>query len=167
MTASMSRRALLRGGAPLAIDRQPPWTDSTFVDTCIRCGDCIDACPESILIKGDGGFPQVTFANDGCTLCGDCATACPEPVFDFKREAFEWRARIESTCLALNNIQCQSCQDSCETDAIRFRPTLGRVPQPEVITDDCTGCGACTSVCPQDAIALEKPDDGTQQQEAQ
>lgn len=158
MGIAESRRALLRGrGAPLANRRRPPWTDDDFTDLCTRCGDCIKACPEQVLAPGDGGFPQVVFRGEGCTFCGDCAEACPEPVFDLARSAFEWYARIQEHCLALDGIHCQSCEDACEPMAIRFRPRLGKPPVPEISEDLCTGCFACAAVCPRDAIAFVTP----------
>lgn len=158
MAVSASRRALLRGyRQPLAIEFQPPWTGDDFTDVCTRCGDCVAACPEQVLAPGDGGFPQVVFRGEGCTFCGECVDSCGEPVFDLGREPFQWRAEISNRCLALNDIHCQSCQDACEPGAIRFRPRLGKPPEPVVSSDICTGCFACAAVCPQDAISLPLP----------
>lgn len=157
MTVSTARRSFLRGGSPVATDRQPPWTGPDFTDQCLRCGDCINACPEQVLVKGDGGFPQMNFEREGCSLCQTCVEVCPAPVFDLQRPAFSWRAHINTSCLALNNIHCQSCQEHCDTRAIHFSYQLGRVPGPNVDNEQCTGCGACLSACPQDAIQLRAP----------
>jgi ferredoxin len=40
-----------------------------FEDRCTRCGACVDACPESILRRGSGGFPTVDFTASACTFC--------------------------------------------------------------------------------------------------
>lgn len=40
---------------------------------CIRCGDCVRACPEGIITVSQNGFPRVA---DGCTVCGDCVEVC-------------------------------------------------------------------------------------------
>lgn len=158
MAVSLARRAFLRGGRPSASDHRPPWTGSDFIDTCVRCDSCINACPEGILRKGDGGFPRIDFEHDACTFCQECVQACDEPVFDLAREAFQWRAGIRDSCLAKAGIHCQSCQDACEPKAISFRYSVGHVPLPEVDIDSCTGCGACVAVCPQDAIELAVPE---------
>ncbi|MCL7944245.1 ferredoxin-type protein NapF [Marinobacter sp. ATCH36] len=158
MAVSLARRAFLRSGKPLASEHRPPWTGEDFVDACVRCGDCINACPEGILQKGDGGFPQIHFNHDGCTFCQECVHACDEPVFDLARDAFQWRAGIRDNCLAKAGIHCQSCQDACDTEAISFRYSVGQVPRPEVDAGSCTGCGACVAVCPQDAIDLVVPE---------
>lgn len=157
MSVSIARRSLFKRGAPLAVEYRPPWTDESFTDLCTRCGDCVRACPDNVLVIGDGGFPQVDFSHEGCTLCGDCARVCQASVFNTRRPAFLWRAALQTACLASNNIDCQSCRDACEIAAIRFRPALGRVPQPTINQDSCTGCGACVAVCPHDAIHLETP----------
>ena len=155
MSAILSRRALLRGGSSARPVRRPPWTGDNLTDICTRCSDCINACPDNLLYKGDGGFPEISFREEGCNFCGKCAEVCSEAVFDIGRLAFEWHIAITGNCLALSDIDCQSCQDACEPRAIRFRPTLGRAPQPELLLDACNGCGACLAVCPADAIKLE------------
>lgn len=157
MSVSQNRRSFLRGGRPSASEWRPPWTTASITDVCTRCERCVEACPENVLFRGDGGFPQIRFTGEGCTLCGECAGACPEPVFELTRQAFPWRAVIQDHCLAKANIHCSTCRDACETSAIRFPPKLGHVAVPEVTLEDCTGCGACVAVCPEDAIGLEAP----------
>lgn len=155
MAVSLARRQLLRGALDQPARRRPPWSLDAFTDLCSRCGDCVAACPPQILVKGDGGFPEIRFDSEGCDFCGACARACPEPVFDLTRPAFPWRAQLTEACLALANVHCQSCQEACEVAAIRFRPALGKPPQPTLDADLCNGCGACLAVCPADALRLE------------
>ena len=141
----------LGGHGPI---RRPPWTGDDFTERCVRCAACIDACPEQVLFHGGGGFPEIRFEHEGCSLCGACVDACGEPVFDTRRPAFPWRARIEAHCLALADIHCQSCQDACEWRAIAFPPQLGRPPKPQLNLEACTGCGACQAQCPNHAITM-------------
>ncbi|MGM0784399.1 MAG: ferredoxin-type protein NapF [Pseudomonadota bacterium] len=151
---SRSRRQLFRSLAGQGPVRRPPWSGDDFLDRCTRCAACLEVCPEGVLFNGDGGYPEIRFAEDGCTLCGECVAVCDAGVFDISRTAFPWHAAIQSHCLASADIHCQTCQDACEWRAIRFVPTLGRPPQPEVDSDACTGCGACLALCPNDAIRL-------------
>ncbi|WP_151703734.1 ferredoxin-type protein NapF [Nitrincola alkalilacustris] len=159
MTISISRRQLLRGGRMARPVRRPPWTSRDFTDLCTRCTECISACPEKILYRGDGGFPEINFTDRGCTLCNECARACPESVFDLTRAAFSWQAEISDACLAMQNVHCQICQDQCEARAIGFKPRLRAAPVPVIDTDACTGCGHCLPGCPSNAISLEVPNE--------
>ncbi|TXH94503.1 MAG: ferredoxin-type protein NapF [Pseudorhodobacter sp.] len=155
---NLSRRGLFRGrlSAPKA-GIQLPWSVSwdEFVAGCTRCGDCLAACPEQILIKGDGGFPTVDFHRGECTFCTECFSACQAPVFrPTIQTPWEYVAHIEAGCLATAQVFCQRCQDSCEQQAIRFSPRLGRVPTPGIHAESCNGCGACVADCPVGSISI-------------
>lgn len=150
-----SRRAFLRSLAPAPSSIAPPWTGDDFTDQCARCDACIEACPESVLVRGDGGFPWLDFSSAGCSLCGDCARVCPEPVFDLTRPALPWVARIGDQCLAQAGIHCRSCEDSCDARAIRFSLRLGAPPLPSIDEEACIGCGGCVSSCANGALQME------------
>ncbi|MFQ2711871.1 ferredoxin-type protein NapF [Aeromonas caviae] len=155
---NLSRRGLFRGrlSAPKA-GIQLPWSVSwgEFVAGCTRCGDCLAACPEQILIMGDGGFPTVDFHRGECTFCTECVSACQAPVFrPTTQTPWEYVAHIEAGCLATAQVFCQRCQDSCEQQAIRFSPRLGRVPTPGIHAESCNGCGACVADCPVGSISI-------------
>jgi ferredoxin-type protein NapF len=55
--------------------------ESTFVDGCSQCGDCLNVCPENIIKKGDGGFPEVDFLQGECTFCQKCVESCDQNIF--------------------------------------------------------------------------------------
>jgi ferredoxin-type protein NapF len=133
---------------------------AAFETTCTRCERCLDACPQDILIRGDGGFPEVDFSSGSgeCTFCAACVEACPEPAFT-STESTPWQLVAEiadESCLARAGIHCQSCADVCGFDAIAFALARGLPPQPVIDGDACTGCGACVSICPADAIATSR-----------
>lgn len=162
---SLSRRNLLRGkfsAAQGSLTSQTavrlPWSISEqhFTDHCSRCNDCINACPQNIIVKGSGGFPEINFALGECTFCQDCVVSCNVPLFTDIATTTPWpyKAVINDKCLAQNNVHCQSCQDSCEPYAIKFAPRLGGVSQPKIELLDCTGCGGCVSICPTNAISI-------------
>ena len=140
---------------------RPPWLKSplSFTEQCTRCGDCLKACPESIIQVGDGGFPEIDFRLGECTFCGDCAKSCKEELFFDSESQKPWHytAEIQSNCFAKNQVSCQSCQDVCDQRAIRFAPQLGSVSQPIINMVECNGCGACVSVCPASAIKVKSP----------
>ncbi|HXV30694.1 MAG TPA: 4Fe-4S binding protein, partial [Sinorhizobium sp.] len=88
-----------------------------------------------------------------CNFCGNCMRACPEPVFEaVETRRFAHVVAIAESCLARNDVACQSCRDSCPELAIRFRPRTGGPFLPEVDGDLCSGCGACIGICPVGAI---------------
>ncbi len=138
-----------------------PWVvnETTFTDGCTQCGDCLTSCPENIIKKGDGGFPEVQFLQGECTFCQKCVESCEQNLFVEYAEtpssnAWQSDISIKSDCLAAHEIFCQSCQDSCETEAISFKYINSSVPQPHITLSDCTSCGACVAVCPQTSIQL-------------
>jgi ferredoxin-type protein NapF len=159
VTNSISRAQFIRGnfsGSRQVI--RPPWAmaEPDFVAACSRCGDCIGACPEKILETGRGGFPQVNFSKGECTFCGDCAGRCKSGVLNKRVDVAAWplKAIIAPTCLALKQVVCRSCGESCPIGAIRFRLSVGAVARPEVDLAACTGCGACYGPCPVSAVAI-------------
>jgi ferredoxin-type protein NapF len=79
-------------------------------------------------------------------------------VFDLA-QSLPWsiRASIKDSCLTYEGVWCQSCKDACDPRAISFIMAVGQVPKPLIDTDACTGCGACVSPCPSNAIQIGKP----------
>lgn len=152
------RRRFFRHLAGRGDIRRPPWSAAAFTTLCTRCDACIERCPEAVLVRGGGGYPELIIAQQGCSLCGECVEVCePQAIQPDKSmtEAFPWRAQVQTHCLALAGIHCQSCQDACEWGAIRFPlRSGGQPPRPDILVERCTGCGACYSACPNEAITL-------------
>ena len=139
------------------IQQRLPWVSNeiNFVSQCTQCEKCITACEENIIVKGDGGFPIVDFEKGECTFCEGCAQSCPENLFDLTVvPAFSHKVSINESCLAKQSVECRSCSDMCETQAIRFQLVLGNVAQPQLNLDVCNGCGGCVDACPTSAINM-------------
>jgi len=152
-----NKRNLFRPKKTISTDNLLPWINDAkqFLDNCTQCGDCLATCPESIIVKGDGGFPTINFELGECDFCGQCANVCKEPIFTPTTE-IPWgkKAKIETTCLANQSIYCRSCAESCETQALTFQIGISAVPK--IDNDLCTGCGACVAPCPANAIDVKE-----------
>lgn len=157
-TGVPSRRAFLRGrSASPALPRPPgALAEAEFLERCLRCSDCLTACPEQVIGRGDGGFPILDARRGECTFCGDCANACTTGALDAARLAdWPWRATLGSGCLSAAGVVCQACRDACGERAIRFADRgLGA---PLIDSERCTGCGACVGACPASALRLAIP----------
>ncbi len=161
----VTRKEFLRGRFG---DREypfrPPWAqaESSFTNVCNRCDECIEACPEHILKRGGGGFPEIRFALGACTFCGECVSACETDALTRAAEAtIPWalKARITDTCISQQGTACRVCGDACEEQAIRFQLETGGIARPLIDKAMCTGCGTCYFVCPVDAVSIEEPTD--------
>lgn len=136
--------------------------ESRFPGLCVRCGNCIQVCPERILVPDLGGSglgglltPVVNYGRDYCDeWCNRCTQVCPTGAIrrltlEEKRCLSLGNARIDrSRCLAWSQQQyCLLCAEFCPYLAIRSLENQG-VPCPEVNQAVCRGCGACQSQCP-------------------
>lgn len=158
----LSRRKFLSGkfreAAAVDVARVilPPWAEAAaFWEKCTQCGDCIQQCETQVLIKGERGYPEICFTQAECTFCGKCAEICQQPIFrPITTDAWQHKIAIAATCLTQKQVECRSCQDSCEWRAISFKPMLGKVAQPQLDLEACNGCGACVAACPVRAIEM-------------
>ncbi|MCF2947985.1 ferredoxin-type protein NapF [Paraglaciecola aquimarina] len=159
MSVDFKRRAFFMTGQTkkVNLDIHLPYLKGTedFLEKCTQCAKCIEHCPESIIIKGDGGYPTVDFKLGECTYCQKCAEHCPEPLFDLEQEqAWDLKLNISGQCFPERNIVCQTCRDECEPQAIKFNFRQTAIPKPEFDEYLCTQCGACVSSCPANAISI-------------
>jgi ferredoxin-type protein NapF len=149
----LARRGFFRGRPRPRVELRPPWAlpEDAFIDRCTRCSDCLTACPQKILIVGDGGYPTIDFKLGECTFCSDCVSACqPKALLrpDTEQSAWTYKAAIGEDCLPHQGVECRVCSDFCDARAIRFAPRLGGSPLPDIDPEKCTGCGACVAACP-------------------
>ena len=152
-----SRRAFLRGQFKAKPIPRPfgAIEKSRFLDTCTQCGDCTTACPEGIVLRGEGGYPFVSLRHSGCTFCEACVEACDTGAL-ISGVPWTWRPEAKATCLSATGVFCRTCQDHCDEAAIRFRLRPGGKSEPEFDSDLCTGCGFCVAPCPVNAIELSQ-----------
>lgn len=161
---SNRRRLLLGRSQQLTKVHKLPWlvNVNSFVNDCTRCNKCVEVCPENIIVKGDGGFPEINFSQGDCQFCYQCADICADVPFyprsktpwSLKAEISSNKSHQENSCLVTRSVLCQTCKDFCEFDAINLVAAVGRIPEPIINTDLCSGCGACVSACPTQAIFM-------------
>jgi len=101
-----------------------------ITETCIGCTACVKACPVNA-IAGHRGEMHVIHPNI-CVDCGLCGYVCPpEAILDFNGDvAMRFKRRVDADRIAI------------------------------VDSDRCTACDFCFDVCPFDAIAYTRVDDG-------
>ena len=149
------------GAKPL---RPPGSADETrFCGLCIRCGNCIRACPAGIIepdSESDGiaGFlsPVLRFRDDYCREdCRRCTEVCPSGAIG--RIALEDKptSRIgvavvdASICVLADDKECDKCARICPYEAIKIVWSEEEyIALPQVDREKCPGCGACEVVCP-------------------
>jgi ferredoxin-type protein NapF len=150
-----SRRSFLTAGragreAPL----RPPWAVAGFLELCERCGDCLRACPEGVLVAGPGGYPAVDFARGACSFCGACRAACAPGALGASAAPWAARARLLEACLTRHGVLCALCCERCPEGAVRLVRGPGGVPRPWIDEPRCTGCGGCVHGCPAAAVVV-------------
>lgn len=136
---------------------------------CIRCGNCIKACPTGIIKpsinSGDlTGLmtPELDFSLSyclpECTACGDVCPSGAITTFSEKekKQLYIGIVKIKlDQCLLTNNKECNQCKLACAYNAVEikhFENNFAAVP--EVNTSLCIGCAACKIVCPPGAIYI-------------
>ena len=147
-------------GIPLL---RPPGAlpESDFLSSCIRCGQCVEACPfDTLLLAGAHAgvalaTPYVIPETVPCYLCQgydrlECIAICPtsalKPVESERKIRMGTAVILEEICLAYNSVICRSCWHACPfpDEAIYWDEMLKPVVNEEI----CIGCGLCTHACP-------------------
>ena len=170
--------ALLRGEnnptRPYPYLIQPPGAkENDLVARCIRCGECVRACPTGAIQPAvneaslEGLWtPMLVMRMGYCDYsCNACGQACPVQAIpplslDEKRVQVIGKAYInQNRCIAWSDHRdCIVCEEMCPVSdkAIKLDPTdfkqedgsLVTVKLPHIYRDRCIGCGICEYKCP-------------------
>ena len=145
---------------------RPPGSlpEAEFLARCVRCGECMKACPTNTLqptwLKAglEGLFspvmlPRLAACAVHCNVCGKvCPTGAIRDVPLIEKQHAKvgtaWIARQK--CLAWEqDKKCLVCDEVCPYNAVSFQPVTGRRNTvPFIIANRCTGCGWCETKCP-------------------
>jgi ferredoxin-type protein NapF len=153
-----ARRSVTRPLRPPGAADEPQ-----FLGLCVRCGNCIRACPTRIIEPdlGQHGLaslltPMVRFQEGYCLVdCTACTRACPSGALAHLSPEDKTRTRIGTArvdmnvCLLGESRECVECRNWCPHEAIRYifsESDYTLVPQ--IDARKCTGCGACEVACP-------------------
>lgn len=139
------------------------------VSSCIGCNTCVEACPGNFIQKESNSL--TVLLPEICAACGLCAELCPTDALAID---VEWGDAnpVDAEGLGYDAEKCDfigACANKCPTNAIRVVTKTG-MQCPEMIQTDkepsfvnCIRCGACASVCSNDALtigSIEKVIDG-------
>jgi formate hydrogenlyase subunit 6/NADH:ubiquinone oxidoreductase subunit I len=174
--------ALLRSGSlakrePAHLLRPPGARESNQdaleMECCIRCGECLRACPtgalqSTVFEAGLQGLatpllvPRLGYCDYSCNACGQICPvqAIPPLGLEEKRQQVIGKAYIDQNrCIPWADQQtCLVCEEMCPLPekAILLETRQVQNPQgetvsiqlPRVVRDRCIGCGICEYKCP-------------------
>jgi MauM/NapG family ferredoxin protein len=173
---------LLFQAQPLADSRtfnpaliRPPGAkpEDEFLETCVRCGECMKVCPTNViqptmLEAGLEGLwspilkMDMSYCEYKCTMCTQvCPTEAISPLpLEKKQEIKIGLAYVDkSRCLPYAYARaCIVCQEHCplpekaiwleEATVVDSKGNKVIVKQPHVNAELCIGCGICENKCP-------------------
>ena len=131
--------------------------EATFLETCLRCGNCVDSCPADAIqpLQSDQSnlveTPYINPDDQPCVVCDslECMQVCPSGALQ-KLAVDEIQIGLAevnySVCLRSNGVDCLDCVDSCPIGETAIR--LDSEKRVEVLSTGCIGCGVCQYQCP-------------------
>jgi MauM/NapG family ferredoxin protein len=147
--------------------------ENRFLEKCIKCGECMKACPNNALqpALSEGGpealwtpvlVPRIGYCEYYCSLC---TQVCPTGALQELKIEDKIKVKIGSAWVNKNRCipytlgrPCIVCEEHCPTSpkAIKFVMVETKLPTgmvaiqkaPVIDLDLCIGCGICENKCP-------------------
>ena len=145
--------ALTVGDIIISDDADPVVRLNFNPSKCDQCGECISACPKSIMKLGDeeGELPLGGY----CVMCQQCVDICPVDAIGMPgiKEPASREVNIEGAVYIEDCVGCGTCVSECPVEAI----TLPGYGEPITIDEDtCIKCGICSQTCPWNAVYISE-----------
>ena len=149
--------------------------EATFKAMCIRCGNCVRACPSEIIKRDTNSlptsylspairYPRELYTDRYCLeTCHKCAESCPTGAIE-QMTLEQKNARVIGlavldipNCLVSLDQNCGVCMGRCPQEAIEMvfcQATY--VNSIAIDSSRCNGCGSCLTDCPVEVITIER-----------
>lgn len=159
--AAVTRKGRTGHATPL----RPPGAvaEETFLGLCVRCGNCVRACPTKIITPDTSTqrlaallTPALAFREEYCLeTCTRCTQVCPSGALTPLMPQEKLRAPIGvaqvdmDVCLLAEDCECAVCRSRCPYEAITYVfSEKTYTVTPRIDAARCPGCGACEAACP-------------------
>ena len=138
-------------GAIEVLRKGEAWEPAIYRGHCIRCGLCVEACPEGVLMAGrilDSKFYDnteylhtyhITIDRVLCMRCGNCSVACPVNKEEDPQLAGSGTAASDEVIMRIKDGEMRVLHE-----------------------EKCTGCKTCEEACPNRAIRVARVVEGVQ-----
>lgn len=136
--------------------------EDEFTGLCLRCGNCMRACPSGIIHPDTGqagilGFlaPTIRYESEYCNEeCNACTKACPSGAIESlnleqKNRYVIGKASVDTSLCLWGFSDCNTCIRACPYEAVKvqwYEEAYESFPGVDPLK--CNGCGACEIVCP-------------------
>ncbi|MDR1529910.1 MAG: ferredoxin-type protein NapG [Burkholderiales bacterium] len=149
-------------------------SESDFMAQCLKCGQCVNACPydtlklSTIADVAPIGTPYFIAREIPCEMCADvpCVPVCPSGALD-RNFTDITKARMglavidEEMCLSWRGLRCEVCYRVCPVrdkaislTIVQRETSRHAVFEPVIHSEHCTGCGKCEKACPTEEAAV-------------